>query len=277
MPEELLFKDQQVDTSGDAVKEPEVPAAPVEAPPAENPVEPPKEEPAAPPAEAAKPTEPPKMLAGKYKSVEELEKGYLESQKGFHSAVEKEVAKRLEEEKTKAATVAADNKTASEVVLPKEEPLTAEKEWELMTTNPLAWRDKVKNDVKQEVLQAIQVQETLNTWRRDNSDLLNYERFVNTELLAIAKERPELISNHAALLSEATGRVRNIIADIRNQGKQEALTVKETVTPLNVTATTPATPDSAVKPPEVDPVDEAVAMQQRYTEERKRPRIYGAR
>ena len=275
---EQKFAGDGVDTSGDAVKEPEVTPVvetPTTTPP---PVEPPKEEPPAQPPVEAKPAEPPKLLAGKYKDVTELEKGYLESQKGFHNAVELEVAKRMEAERAKAATVPVKQEEAAATIVKNQlDQMNPDKAFELMTNDPIGFARTVSQSVKEEVLSAIKVQETLNSWRMNNKDLLPYEKFVNTELLALAQERPELISDHAALLNEATGRIRNLMAEIRNQGKQEALTVKETVTPLNVSPSTPATPESAAKPAETDPVDEAVAMQQAYQDRRRNPSIYGAR
>ena len=252
------------DTSAEAIKEPiKTEAPPVTAPAA-----------ATPTALPAKTEE--KLLAGKYKTAEELEKGYLESQKGFQARVEAEVTKRMAE----AQRPGAENKTATQMTQEKiaetAKSMTPDEAFSMITERPQEFVQKVTESVRNDVLTALRVERTLEQWRKDNADILPHERYINAEVLSLAQERPELIADHAALLTEATGRFRNMLAEVRNQGKTEALTVKETTSALNV-----GTPSGASQEPAPtqqtprDPLTEEQARHEQFQESRRNPRAYG--
>jgi len=280
-----VFKNEGRDVSGEALARNElgkfnrIPDEPVqqEAVVAEPVSEP---EPAAEPEPEPEP-EPKKLWANKYTSPEELEKGYLESQKGFMSKVESEVQKRLktETEKVKEA-VDAEHKTSIDAAQAiQQKPLgqmTPDEHIELFTRDPVAYNQLQQ----QELLRNIRASQIQEQWRRDNQDLLKMEvipgeKPVNGEFLVsafslhLAKENPELLSDGTGerLLTEATGRVRNLLAIQQNQGKQEAMVLRETTRPLQAAAAPAATGDNrqktAAPAKAVDPLEDELARQRK--------------
>ena len=243
-----------------------------------------------PPAAAPAPVEPKeeKLLAGKYKTAEELEKGYIESQKGFTQKVEAEVQKRVdaavnEKLKEKGLQLAEQTETAQHAVTKSLSQMSNDELLDLQVNNPQEFIRKQQEATLQSI-RASQVQEA---WRRDNKDLLEMqltdddggdftgEFLVSNMTLALAKKRPDLLADGTgeALLKEATGRVRNFIAAQRNQGKQEALVVRETVTPLQATTRSSTTaPGNQPAPPAAaaEDADPAQAEVERLRAEQKR-------
>ena len=226
------------------------------------------------PVEPTKATEPeaPKLLAGKYKSVEELEKGYIESQKGFGQKVQSEVEKQLAEkvqagvqaklkeltDTQKAAIQAQGFKSLTE--------MSADEHLDLFTKDPVEY-----NRLQQaEMFNAIKTSQAVEQWSRENADIkdelipgsnITGEQLVNLQLLTLAKRDPSRASDYPQLLSEATGHVRNLIEGLKNQGKQAAQIIRETVTPLQATVastTAPAETASAPAKKNADPVEEEV-------------------
>ena len=248
-------------------------AAPEPAPPA-------PEAPVVPAPQAApvpdKPAEEPKLLAGKYKTAEELEKGYLESQKGFMSKVESEVSKRLdkaveEKLKEKGIQLTQEQKVAQQIV---QKPLGAMSNDELLDLQVQNPKEFLRLQ-QEETLRSIRASQVQEQWRRDNKDILDMrltddpaedftgEALVSHFAMALAKSHPDLLSDGTgeSLLREATGRARNFVAAQRNLGKQEAMVVRETVAPLQAT-TQPAVsaPGNQTPAPakNVDPLEEEV-------------------
>ena len=242
----------------------------------------------APPVDPTKTDEPAKLLAGKYKTVEELEKGYLESQKGFMSKVEQEAAKKAEvlaeakvQEKLKSLVTeeGAATQAASQLTM---KPLNAMSDDELLDLQVRAPKDFIRLQ-QQETLRSIRASQVQEQWKRDNKDLLDMqidigegkqftgEALVSSIALALAKERPDLLNDGTgeAILRESTGHVRNLISTFRNQGKQEALIVRETVTPLQATigspATSPGNQPQAAPTKDVDPLTEEVERRRAET------------
>lgn len=241
---------------------------------------PPAEVPAPPAAEPPK-TDEPKLLAGKYKTVEELEKGYLESQKGFMSKVEQEADKKAdalvetrvqERLKTLVEKEAGITHAAEQVVEKSLSQMSNDELLDLQVQNPQEFIRRQQKDT----LRAIRASQIQEQWRGENKDILDMklpvgegkeytgEFLVSAAALALAKERPELLSDGTgeAILRESTGVVRNLLSSLRNQGKQEALVVRETVTPLQATAgaaaTAPGNQPKAAPTKDVDPLDEEI-------------------
>ena len=280
-----VFKDEGKDVTGDALARNELrmtgaeePAVPISAPP----------EPAAPPPPAP---EGEKLLAGKYKSVEELEKGYMESQKGFMAKVEAEAAKKAEELAAKRANeilvekfrslVQTDNaaQAVAQNVERSLEQLSADEHIDLLTKDPVRYQRMVKDEARKEILGAIQAANLEQSWRAENKDILEMEvipaageqkpvtgeMLVSSLILTLAQRDPSKRNDPSALLTEATGHVRNLVGTLVNRGKQEAMTVRETVAPLQATAATPAAGDNRSAqlsaPRVVDPVEDEIQRQ----------------
>lgn len=278
-----VFKNEGRDTSAEALEKnelgvkndikPEPPPVYRAAPP--EPVAAPQAQPeAAPTPEPVKATEPeaPKLLAGKYKNVEELEKGYIESQKGFGQKVQSEVDKQLADkvqagvnaklkeltDTQKAAVQAQGFKSLTE--------MSVDEHLDLFTKDPVEY-----NRLQQaEMFNAIKTSQAVEQWSRENADIkdelipgsnITGEQLVNLQLLTLAKRDPSRASDYPQLLSEATGHVRNLIEGLKNQGKQAAQIIRETVTPLQATVastTAPAETASAPAKKNADPVEEEV-------------------
>lgn len=279
-----VYKDEGVDTSEKALDRNELgeknqvnQPAPSPSAAAPEPVATPVPEPATAPQPVTPAAEPPKLLAGKYKTTEELEKGYLESQKGFSAKVQAEVQKALPEAvnaalKEKGLQLSEQQQAANMAV---NKPLTAMTDDEILDLQVKSPQDFVRKQ-REETLQAIRASQVQEQWRRDNKDLLDMkisddegeqftgEFLVSQMTLALAQKQPDLLSDGTgeALLRAATGRVRNFIAGLQNQGKQQAMVVRETVTPLQATTASQAEApgNAAPQPPakNVDPADEEV-------------------
>lgn len=164
----------------------------------------------------------PKLYAGKFKTVEELEISYKEAEKMAH---------------TKAQEAAELKKKAE--VAPVISPIVdAEKEKErkaALLNKILDDPESVTRDIAAQVEKIAADRKALddmsNKWRDDNKDIAQYEKFVGYEMQHLMATNPEL-TDTAALLAQATTNFRQEHGKIREAGKHEALQVRSSVTPL---------------------------------------------
>lgn len=253
--------------------------------------EPPQAAPAAPLKQEAQPEPVPavepaksepvqeKLLAGKYKNVDELEKGYLESQKGFSQKVQVEAEKKAQELlQAKLKELAGEKETAQVVQTVKPlSQLSSDEHLDLFTRDPVEYNRRQQS----ELLNAIKVSQTVEQWNRDNADIKNEivpntgitgEQLVNLQVLSLAQADPSRAADYPSLLAEATGSVRNLFNGLRNQGKQEAMVARETTAPLQASVA-PATTDGNRAQPAVPKISDPLADEEaRIKEEQRRIR-----
>lgn len=242
--------------------EAEAPAAvvpPVEEKPADKPMEeaakPPEPVPTPAPVETKAP-EPPVLLANKFKSPQELEKAYLELEKGFTRKAQEAAAAaaQVPQAATPEATEEARLKMINDFL-----------------TDPEATVRSIEQRVSERTQAAQAINAKVSAWREVNKDLQPYERFVAAELQALTSADPNL--DPLAALEQATISIRSIVGAIRTEGSKEALSVQQSVTPIAaVKVNTP--PPSGEQPPkapmtEKEILDDHLAM---LTAEAKRVR-----
>jgi hypothetical protein len=190
---------------------------PVEAKPEEKPAEATKVE--VPPV-----VEQPKVYAGKYKSVEELEKAYDEAQKLI-----------TRQGQEKAELVAKAQATPPPAPAPKTPAQIAEEQAENnriindFATNP---KEFIEKNLVQRVQTALTAQQVAENWRTNNPDLKEHEVRVAFEATLLAQSDPELARNPAALLTKATDTFRQFTGRLRTEGAKEALTQETRTIPL---------------------------------------------
>lgn len=185
------------------------------------------------PVEAAKPAEtaPPaeKVYAGKFKSVEELEKGYLEAQKAFHqkateAAVIKQQQEAVPQPKTPAQMAAEEAQKAQFL--------------ERFVKDPEGVINEYQQKATQQTAVALAAQQVATDWRKSNPDIAEHEVRVAFEANLLAQSDPELAKDYAALINRATEQFRQFTGKLRNEGAKEALTQETRVIALlNPTAT----------------------------------------
>jgi hypothetical protein len=182
---------------------------------------------------------PEKLYAGKFKSAEELEKGYQEAQ----AAMTRAQQERAELEKRLQATPPAPPKTAAQLAADE----AAEKQafLEKFASDPQGvLREYQQNAVRQTEV-ALSSQKMREDWLRDNPDLAaapEHEVLVGMLGWHLASSDPALAANPKALLDKATGTYREMTGKIRSEAAKEALTTQTRVTPLlSNTAPAPTT------------------------------------
>jgi len=211
------------------------------------------------PVEAPKPPEPApveKVYAGKFKSAEELERGYLEAQKAMSQAQQK--AAELERKLATTPPHAPPAPTPAEQA-------AAEARKAQFLEQFVADPEKVIGDYQRRAVEQTQValaaQEVRQNWLKNNPDLaksveiegrtVSGEDFVAFEATRLAQADPELARQPDALIQRATQVVRGYFGAIRKEGATEALTIETRVTPLlgNTTSASSEQPANQGKAP----------------------------
>lgn len=206
----------------------------------------PKPADAAPAVEAPKAEQPPvaeKVYAGKFKSVEELEKSYEELQSRNTKAMQEAAELRKRNEAPPAPVVKTPEQVAIE-----------EAKKTKFLADFVADPEKVITDYQQRAVQQTQIalgaQELTNKWRKDNSDLVEHEYFVAAEAMRLAQSDPEIAKDPSRLMQSATDNFRAITGKLRTEGAKEALTQQTRVIPLlSNTAPAAATEQPSQKAP----------------------------
>ena len=212
---------------------------PAEVPPPSAETKPAEATPQAPPAPAA----PEKVYAGKFKSIDELEKGYEESQKAMHKAMEDRAALARQQQATpppppppKTPQQIAAEEASKTAFLAK------------FVENPEGVIRDYQNQAIQQTQVALAAQEVTHNWRKQNPDLIDHEYFVAAEASRLAASDPEIAKDPDKLIQTATANFRNLTGKLRSEGAKEALTQETRVIPLlSNTAPAAATEQSANK------------------------------
>lgn len=196
----------------------------------------------APKVEVAPPVE--KVYAGKFKTPEELEKGYLEAQKAMHKAMEEKAALERQAAQPKVEVVKSPAEVAAEEA--KKADFLAQ-----FVADP----EKVITDFNQRAIQqtqvALEAQRTAEIWKKENPDLAALENYVSFEAYQLSQANPDLAKDPAALLKQATDNFRAITGKLRSEGAKEALTQETRVIPLlsNTATSSSEQPSSQAKAP----------------------------
>lgn len=159
-----------------------------------------------------------KLYAGKFETVEAMEAAYAEAQKGFHEKAQ-EVAtlkKQIPPPDPKVIAEKAAEEKAAMLNRIIEDPASIVKEIEQRTQAAIAEQTRI-NDIREQ-------------WRKENSDIAEHETLVGYEAARLLALDPNIET--AAMLTQATTNIRATIGKIREAGKQEALSVRSSVTPL---------------------------------------------
>lgn len=162
-----------------------------------------------------------KLLAGKYKSPEELEKAYLEAQKKITEDGER--LKRAEELLT--AYVGTNPPTANKPDSPPA-PAGAVSDYSKILENPEGVLKKVKEDATSEALVMFNKQQQVADARREiqsvfykqNPDLAEHQGIVTVFADEVAKTSPNLPLNQA--MEQVAEKTRAYIAKIRGSGNE---------------------------------------------------------
>jgi len=242
---QVHFKDEGQDVLGDVLKDPNRQAMsgdtgtffePIKEQPQETPAvtqQAPEVQKQAVPDSPQKPTEPskeppappePKLYAGKFKTIEDMEKGYLESQKVLTQKFQESAAAKKALEQAEATRKASPENTGA-----------ANEEARLQLINDfLTDPTKVVNQIQERVVasaaEQAKVQASVTAWREQNKDVTRYERYIGVVMHDLTSADPEL--EPMAALDKATTLVREELGRIREEGKLEALSVQQSVTQI---------------------------------------------
>lgn len=224
---------------------------------------------AVPAAEPPKPEAPPKLYAGKFKSTEELERGYEEAQKLITKQGQEAAELRKQTAQPKAPEIP---KTPQQIASDEERKNQFLAEF---VKDPEKVIGEVQNRAVQQTQVALQTQQMRADWIKANPDLAELEKFVAVEVASLIQTDPELAGNPNALLQKATDNFRQITGKIRTEAAKEALTTETRVIPL-VTQSAPAT---ATEQPAKAPLtaDDAYALHMRMLKDQERKSHRGLR
>lgn len=196
-----------------------------------------------PPAQAAPE---PKVYAGKFKSPEELERGYLEAEKAMQKAMQEKADLQRQ---ALAQTVAPPAPVAPSPEQLAVKQAEANKIVTEFVQDPKGFLDKHHQESTQRVQVALQAQAITEQWKRNNPDIAEHERFVAFEAATLMQSEPELAKNPSALFDKATANFRQLTGKFRTEGAKEALTQETRVIPLASSSTTPTASEQPAKAP----------------------------
>lgn len=183
----------------------------------------------APAAESHNP-EPPKLYAGKYKSIEELEKGYEEAQSAMTKAQQK--AAELERNAVQKAAEPAKpvEKTPAQAAA---EEKARQDFLNRFVENPEGVVNDYVAKAQQTTAAALAAQQMMHNWKQNNPDLAEHEVRVAFEMAQLMQSDPELAKDSQALLDKATANFRQFTGKLRTEGAKEALTTETKVIRLS--------------------------------------------
>lgn len=231
------------DTSGEALRpgnelgfrnldeDPKPPAQPT-------PAEEPKPETSATPAPAPEAPKVERVYAGKFKSIEELEKGYEESQKAMTKAFQDKA--NLERQQVAKA---AEPPPPPPQLTPEQQAAKAAKANEILNkfvSDPEGFVSEKIQENQRITEVALKTQQFVHDWRTANPDLVEHEFYVTAEYARLMQSDPELAKDPQRMIEAATANFRQLTGKLRNEGAREALTQETRVIPL-VGSTAPPT------------------------------------
>lgn len=210
----------------------------------------PEPEPAAEPVVAApEPTPAPaieKLYAGKYKTPEELEKGYENARQEMQRAQ----AERDEFKRKAEATPPPPPAPKTPEQLATEEAANQQFLADFVA-NPKQVISKFQQEAAQQTATALAAQQVANEWRKTNPDIAAHEEYVGFEASRLMQSDPELAKDPQQLLEKATANFRQLTGKLRSEGAKEALTQQTRVIPL-LSNTAPST--ASGNPPKEAPL-----------------------
>lgn len=206
-------------TEGLAEKPKEAAQAP--APKPEETLKPPETPPAPTPDKAQEPPAP-KLYAGKFKSFEELERGYKELE-SLTSKKNAEINKALKE--VSAAT--RQDKTLTDALVSKSDDEAPDP-----LLDPSGYREYIKKDVMQTFTAQQQAERIRESWRVQNEDILDLEPLVSFRLFSDPRvQQANNLEAVAELINEHTAYARGLATKYREAGRKEIQTKLESIPP----------------------------------------------
>jgi hypothetical protein len=188
------------------------------------------------------PPAPPRVYAGKFKSIEELERGYEESQKAMHKAFEEKANIERQHVAQAAAPPKPVEKTQEQVV---SEQQRAQQRLNEFVSDPDKFVGDIYQKANQQTMIALKAQEMHQKWAKDNPDLVAGEIYVAADAWRLAQSDPNLANDPQGLYDKSTANFRDFLGKIRMDAQKEALTQETRVIPL---ASTPPTPTATEQP-----------------------------
>lgn len=178
---------------------------------------------------------PEKIYAERFKSVEELEKGYIESKKEMQKAL----AERDELKRAQAAQPPPPPPAKTPEQLATEE---ADKTKFLaeFVADPKSVITKFQQEAAEQTRVALAAQQVTHDWRKQNPDLAEHEYYVASEAMRLAQSDPEIAKDPARLMQTATANFRQVAGKLRSEGAKEALTQETRIIPLLSNTAPPA-------------------------------------
>jgi len=171
---------------------------------------------------------PPELIFGKYKSLEDAQKGYKELERSFHeksqiaSQASKQVdylkqfvdVSRLQEGAQQVAQESVKQEVQSPDLL------------DLLVNNPQEFERRSTERAAHLATAYMETQRIVNLWEQQNPDLVQYKHLINSEVVRLANDKPELVGNVPELLSLATNNLRSAFNFHRQEGQKEAMQVQ---------------------------------------------------
>jgi hypothetical protein len=219
----------------------------------------PNEAPPAPPPE-------PKLYAGKFKTPEELEKGYEEAQK---------LITRQGQEKAQLAQQVAQKPPEPVAKTPEQLALEQAQNTKLINEFVADPKTFIQEKIVNQTIVALSAQQVRNDWVKNNPDLAEHEFFVAAEATRLMQADPEIAKDPARLMKTATDNFRQIVGKLRTDGAKEALTQETRTIPL-LSGTTPGATE---QPREKAPLtaDEAYQSHLQFLKEQEKKSHRGLR
>jgi hypothetical protein len=218
----------------------------------------------------------PNLIFGKYKTMEEAEKGYKEAQQAFHAKAQALAQTSQERDYLKQFVDVSKLQQGQANVDPSQQPQPQGQQaidWlDLMVNTPDKFPETAANQILPIVTSAMQTQQLLNNWEKQNPDLTNHKHFVNAEVQRLAQEQPDLIQDGARLLTSATENIRNTFNMVRAEGKTETLQMQNethgtSISTVPQSAGGPEQPAPQTPVP-ADPVDTVLAERRKILRNR---------
>jgi hypothetical protein len=254
----VSFKDEGRDVLADVLKDPGKQALsgdtgtyfqPVAETPAEAPPPPVLTTETAPPppptlSTSTAPPVPEKLFAGKFKTVEDMEKSYVEIEKAHTTKAQEAAAAKKALEAAEAVRLAAPENVAAQ---------NEEQRLKLINdflTDPTKTVTEIESRVKQSMAQTAEVSEKMNAHWEANKDMAPYKKYIGVDYAELVQANPDV--DPWAALQEATTRMRAYYGAILDQGRKEALSNVGAATQLSAKVNTPPPTEQPPQAPKTD-------------------------
>lgn len=173
-----------------------------------------------------------KLFFGKYKSLEEAEKGYKELEQGFHAKAQEAAQYREVADRAQVYRGPEGDYGHGGTYVPASNPADAAQELSQLYADPVGWKRKVQQEAVLTAAQVIARQQNaarelegrFNAWRERNPDIQGHEDFLTP---FVNQTDPRLAPE--ARLDLAAMQLRRRLAEVRGTGASREANGKEFV------------------------------------------------